>query len=479
MRRLAVIILCALALPAASAQAWTWPVDGPVLRPFLFDSAHPYAGGQHRGIDIGGDDGAAVRAPIDGVVSFAGTVPVGGKTVSIETPLGYTATLLHLGTVAVQRGASVAEGATVVGTVGAGDGAQPYVYFGVRVTSEPQGYVDPLTVLPPRPSAELAPAPEASNAPAIAPASTGEPAAPTTEQPAEPAPSVSAAPASAQASSAEEPAAPAELAAPVAPAASAQRAPVTVGESGDAQRPGDVHAAAPEPPTAETPLVPADVPAAQTDPITPASESVDSGSGASPVASAEPLQEPRGVGLFPLEAPPAGVSPAEKPLDPAVGSPFVRSTDAVSGRNVVQSRTRSNRPHLSSPHSPRGAVVSGRRADAGNAALRDGVIGAVCGVICGALALLLRRRRHAGRAKPARIMSVPVGCTVEEDSRRARVAVREWSASPRTCGGLRSSGRHLRALPPAEGQRRPDGERDGRARDASDGLRRQGRRLAA
>src|SRR5947209_10290004 len=88
-RRLGVIIVCALALPAASAQAWTWPVDGPVLRPFVFDPAHPYAGGQHRGVDIGSDEGTAVRAPTDGVVSFAGTVPNGGKTVSIETPLGY------------------------------------------------------------------------------------------------------------------------------------------------------------------------------------------------------------------------------------------------------------------------------------------------------------------------------------------------------------------------------------------------------
>src|SRR5207248_2100557 len=123
------------ALPAASAQAWTWPVDGPVLRPFAFDATHPYAGGQHRGIDIGGDPGAPVRAPADGVVSFAGTVPTGGKTLSIQTPTGYTATLLHLGSLTVKRGVAVSEGATVVGTVGAADGEPPYVYFGVRVSS--------------------------------------------------------------------------------------------------------------------------------------------------------------------------------------------------------------------------------------------------------------------------------------------------------------------------------------------------------
>ena len=173
MRRLGVIICCALALPAASAKAWTWPVDGPVLRPFVFDSAHPYAGGQHRGIDIAGDPGTSVRAPADGIVSFAGTVPTGGKTVSIETPTGYTATLLHLGSIDVRRGASVVERATIVGAVGASDGEQPVVYFGVRVTSQQQGYVDPLTLLPAREVSDP-PAPTATSP--VSEAASGAPA---------------------------------------------------------------------------------------------------------------------------------------------------------------------------------------------------------------------------------------------------------------------------------------------------------------
>jgi methionyl aminopeptidase len=64
-----------------------------VLRPFSFDRAHPYAAGQHRGVDIGAPTGSVVLAPAEGVVSFAGTVPGGGKTVSIQTLFGYTATL--------------------------------------------------------------------------------------------------------------------------------------------------------------------------------------------------------------------------------------------------------------------------------------------------------------------------------------------------------------------------------------------------
>src|SRR5581483_7374032 len=66
-----------------------------------------------------------------------------------------------------------------------------------------------------------------------------------------------------------------------------------------------------------------------------------------------------------------------------------------------------------------------------------------------------------------------------EDPRRARVAVREWAAPHRPRGGLRGAGRRLRPLSPVAGQRRPHGERDGRARHAGDGGRRPERRIAA
>jgi hypothetical protein len=484
-RRLAVIIFCALALPAASAQAWTWPVDGPILRPFLFDSAHPYAGGQHRGIDIGGEEGASVRSPIDGVVSFAGTVPTGGKTVSVETPLGYTATLLHLGTIAVKRGSSVAEGTTIVGTVGSAEDAQPYVYFGVRVTSEPQGYVDPLRLLPPRPSSESPPVAEGASV-AVTPAASGKSTAQSSEQAPEAVPAI---PGEAAASASELPAATPEPAAPAEPAPAAEPAQVPSSNEAPATTNGPAPTASQLSSPAPTATVPVAAPAPALVPLAPSAaateaapaavEGIDADRGTSLMGAALPPTPLLGVGLLPVDSPTANTASTLTLLDPTLVPTLVRSAHPVSEHSVADRS-------VSDPHSPgsaspatSGAIVSGRHGASPRLELRDAVIGALFGAVCGAFALLLRRRRNAVGAKPTRIMSVPVGSTDEEDPGCTRVAVRERSASPRTRGGLRGAGRHLRALPQAEGQRRPDGERDGRARDAGDGLRRPGRRLAA
>jgi Peptidase family M23 len=137
---------------APAAHAWSRPVQGPVLQPFSYDEAHPYAAGQHRGIDIGADAaGEQVIAPAAGTVSFAGSVPNSGESVTIETSSGYSVTLTHLGSIAVSKGASVAEG-DAVGTIGPSGTPEvdvPYVHLGIRVTSDPNGYLDPLRFLPP------------------------------------------------------------------------------------------------------------------------------------------------------------------------------------------------------------------------------------------------------------------------------------------------------------------------------------------
>src|SRR5438105_2108567 len=203
MRVLMLGVLAALLL-VPSASAWAWPAGGPVLRAFSFSPDNPYAAGQHRGIDVAGASDASVPAPAGGTISFAGTVPNAGKTVTIETQDGYSVTLLHLGSIGVKRDATVYEGEPV-GTIGpSGDVelAQPYVYLGIRVTADRQGYVDPLSLLPPRAvsAAPLAPptatpgdaiavpaapldeaAAAASAAPEMSPPVAGEPAGTATQ----------------------------------------------------------------------------------------------------------------------------------------------------------------------------------------------------------------------------------------------------------------------------------------------------------
>ncbi len=160
-------VLIAFQAGAPPALAWTWPADGPVLRPFVLGD-DPYAAAQHRGVDIASSSGEPVRAPASGVVSFAGTVPGGGRTVTIQTADGYSVTLVHLGAVGVERGQELAEGAGVgsAGRSGQAEHAEPYVHMGVRVTADPNGYLDPLGLLPARqPPPPAPPAPPAEQVP--------------------------------------------------------------------------------------------------------------------------------------------------------------------------------------------------------------------------------------------------------------------------------------------------------------------------
>jgi len=192
-------VLIAFQAGAPPALAWTWPADGPVLRPFVLGD-DPYAAAQHRGVDIASPTGGPVRAPAPGVVSFAGTVPGGGRTVTIQTADGYSVTLVHLGAIGVERGQELAEGAGVgsAGRSGDAEHAESYVHLGVRVTADPTGYVDPLGLLPARevpplpPPAPPAQVPVAPAEPPAAPETPGGPApAPRPQEPAtEPEPPV-------------------------------------------------------------------------------------------------------------------------------------------------------------------------------------------------------------------------------------------------------------------------------------------------
>ena len=170
---LAAAVLLGLVL-SPRASAWAWPVDGTVLRPFVAED-DPYAGGQHRGIDIGAPAGADVRSAATGVVAFVGQLPHEGLCLTIRTADGYSVTLVHLGSIGVRTGTAIEEG-EVVGTIGpSGDAewAEPYVHLGIRLTAEPHGYLDPLSLLPSRPAGQ--PQPRSAEEPAPVAAPAGQP----------------------------------------------------------------------------------------------------------------------------------------------------------------------------------------------------------------------------------------------------------------------------------------------------------------
>jgi hypothetical protein len=162
MRRSIAVLAVAALVQAPAAAGWSWPVDGPVLRPFEFGD-DPYAAGQHRGIDIGAPPGTPVHAASAGSVSFAGTVPAGGRTVTVETGDGLSVTYLELDAIRVARDAEVVEG-DLIGTVGSAE----HIHLGVRVTADPQGYRDPLLFLPARAEAPARVDPVDAPPPAVA-----------------------------------------------------------------------------------------------------------------------------------------------------------------------------------------------------------------------------------------------------------------------------------------------------------------------
>jgi len=419
----------------SAARAWTWPVDGPVLRPFSFDHAHPYAGGQHRGVDLGAPGGAQVLAPAAGVVSFAGTVPTGGKTVSIETPLGYTATLVHLGSIGVKRGARVGEG-SVVGTVGPSgvpDLAEPYVYFGLRTTSDQQGYVDPMIVLPPRTLSSSATTADAPAVTAVVPAaSTAEASAP---EPVVAAATAVTADAPAE-SAAGSPAASAPVAAPV----SARVEPSAIG--GAEEAPPTSHAGVHEDRGHLQVLRAAEVSHRQVPVKVAQRHGVK--------ASLRHRQRPSGAASHHSRA--------------AAGSSHGLQHDAEQASRLVAAMTQ-----------PAAAKEGGH----------SWTFAAAVGALVVILALSCAWRRRSAK-KAARIMSLPDTEHVhvqepseEESSGGPGLAVRVRAETPGTCGGVRSPGGHLRAVPPLEGRRRSDGQWDGRARHAGDGHGRSRGRVAA
>ena len=103
MRRLLLTLAAFLLLSAPAEASWSWPVRGDVITQYR-NGDDPYAGGQHRGIDIAAAVGTPVVAAAGGEVRFAGTAGSSGLTVSVRTADGFDTSYLHLSALAVRAG---------------------------------------------------------------------------------------------------------------------------------------------------------------------------------------------------------------------------------------------------------------------------------------------------------------------------------------------------------------------------------------
>jgi len=139
------------AAPEDPVAEWSWPVTPPRILETYRAPAHAYAPG-HRGIDVSAAGGAAVAAPDDGVVAFAGRV-VDRGVLTIDHGDGIVSSFEPIDA-DVAVGETVRRG-QVIGRAALGghaDGGE--LHIGARQDGE---YVNPLRFLGGIPRAVLLP----------------------------------------------------------------------------------------------------------------------------------------------------------------------------------------------------------------------------------------------------------------------------------------------------------------------------------
>ncbi|WP_240906282.1 M23 family metallopeptidase [Thermomonas sp. HDW16] len=128
------------------AQAFIWPVQGRISG--RFGNQRVYNGtpkAPHSGMDIAAANGTPVKAPADGVVSFADPdLYLTGGTVVLDHGHGISSNFLHLSRIDAKVGDAVKQG-DIIGAVGAtGRATGPHLHWGMNWFDT---RIDPLLVL--------------------------------------------------------------------------------------------------------------------------------------------------------------------------------------------------------------------------------------------------------------------------------------------------------------------------------------------
>ncbi len=113
-----------------------WPTYGPITQ--------YYRGSGHKGIDIGGKTGQAIRAVDSGYVSFAGYQGSYGKLVTVNHNNGIITKYAHCSSINVSTGQRVGKGETIAALGSTGRSTGPHLHFEVLVGGSP---TNPLNYL--------------------------------------------------------------------------------------------------------------------------------------------------------------------------------------------------------------------------------------------------------------------------------------------------------------------------------------------
>jgi murein DD-endopeptidase MepM/ murein hydrolase activator NlpD len=133
------------------ASGFIWPALGPISGVYGSQrilNGEPRA--PHYGVDVAAPEGSPVRAPADGLVTFARPdLLLTGGTLVIDHGHGLSSTFIHLSRIDVASGAEVKQG-DVVGAVGAtGRATGPHLHWGMNwfeTRLDPQLVVGPMPV---------------------------------------------------------------------------------------------------------------------------------------------------------------------------------------------------------------------------------------------------------------------------------------------------------------------------------------------
>lgn len=135
----AAVMMMWTSAPVRAADAHRWPIVGAILRAYQ-PPATEYGAG-HRGIDVAARVGDAIVSPIEGTVTFAGSVA--GRGVITVSARGLHVTIEPV-TAVVSKGTPVSVGRTIATVSGSGHCPEACAHVGVRIDTR---YADPFAVL--------------------------------------------------------------------------------------------------------------------------------------------------------------------------------------------------------------------------------------------------------------------------------------------------------------------------------------------